>query len=338
MLEGGARLALFMLERDEAPIEVGWNPGDGRSGGARDLVYAPDPELFFRLRPNLDLAQTGNPRLFDLQTNALGLRGRELEIEKPAGTLRVIALGDSCTFGSGAGAQETYPAQLEQRLLAMRPDLRVEVVNAGVPGFTSYQALRWLETEGFAMSPDVVVFATGVNDATPARAGGKRQFGAGRELTDREYAQALRSQAGWGITRLLWRQGIHLAAAPSSGPASVKRRVPLEEYEGNLAALASQAEANGATPVILSWPFEHQIRGEPAFNELEAEARRYQVAAREAARRNDVLFVDLAPALAGREDLFIDMVHLNASGYGVVAEAVATALKPLLPKARNATP
>ena len=337
-LEGGARLALLVLGSDAAPIEVAWESATRRHTGPYALVYAPDPVLFFRLRPNLELAETGNPRLFDLRTNSLALRGPEVAIEKPAGSLRLIAVGDSCTFGSGAGTQQTYPAQLEQRLRALRPDLSVEVVNAGVPGFTSYQALRWLETEGFALSPDIVVFASAVNDAAPARAGGMHRFGATREFTDREFGLALRAQAaGWGITRLLWRLGIHLGAPPPEA-AGPKRRVPLEEYRANLAAFAAQSAAHGATPVILAWPFERQVRGEPPIDELEAEARRYQEAARETAREQGVLFVDLSRPLAGRASLFIDVVHLNAAGYGVVAEAVATALEPLLPKAARAAP
>ena len=46
------------------------------------------------------------------------------------------------------------------------------MVNAGVPGFSSYQALRYLEIEGFDLDPDVVVFVSGINDASPATAGG----------------------------------------------------------------------------------------------------------------------------------------------------------------------
>src|SRR5262245_60268604 len=83
-LEGGARLALLVLGSDAAPIEVAGETETRRHAGPYALVYAPDPVLFFRLRPNLDLAETGNPRLFDLHTNSLALRGPEIANPKPA--------------------------------------------------------------------------------------------------------------------------------------------------------------------------------------------------------------------------------------------------------------
>jgi hypothetical protein len=85
LLEGGARLALWRLGESGAPLEVGWERGDARGGNVRDLVYVPDSELFFRLTPGLALEKTANPRIFDLRTNALGLRGRETSREKPPG-------------------------------------------------------------------------------------------------------------------------------------------------------------------------------------------------------------------------------------------------------------
>jgi lysophospholipase L1-like esterase len=162
------------------------------------------------------------------------------------------------------------------------------------------------------------------------------RFGARREFTDREFGLALRAQAGWGITRLLWRQGIYLSAAPASQTGAPRQRVPLADYRENLAAFAAQTRAHGATPVILAWPFQNQVRGGPPVDELEAEARRYQLVARESASASGVLFLDLTAALARRDALFVDVVHLNGEGYGVVADAVATALAPLLPPATRA--
>jgi lysophospholipase L1-like esterase len=330
VLEAGARLVLRLSEPDAAPIEGDWTRTHDSQRSTRDLLYRPDADLFFRLRPNLDLERTDNPRIFGLRTNALGLRGGEVEVEKPVGRTRVIAVGDSCTFGSGAATPETYPALLERRLREMRPDMRIEVVNAGVPGFSSFQALRWLETEGFALSPDVVLFATEVNDATIANAGRKRQFGASRQLSDREFAQALRGRGGLAMLALLARVRIALGVGGSSEPGDVKRRVSVEEYEANLVAFAEQSVRLGAVPVVLSWPLRNQARGVPPRTELEAAVVPYQQSARETARRNGVLFVDLAPTLAGRSDVFVDMAHLNAEGYGLVAERVADALEPVL--------
>ena len=318
LLEGGARLALALLDDDGgAPVRVGWEVGGGRSR-VRDLLYVPDTELFFRLRPGIELAETANPRIFDLRTNALGLRGAEIARDKPPNTYRVLAVGDSCTFGSGAGDADTYPAQLERRLGAARPGIEVEVLNAGVPGFSSYQALRYLEIEGFDLDPDAIVFATGVNDSSPATAGGKRRFDPDHPLSDREYGEALRAQRGLGIARLLWRAGLWCPAGAAANEPQPKRRVSLGEYEHNLDAFARQSFERGILPVIVAWPVRRQALGAADVTVAE-----YQGIARRVARERDVPFVDLVDAVRGRPDLFIDVVHMSPRGYGIVAQQIA---------------
>ncbi|MDJ0846791.1 MAG: GDSL-type esterase/lipase family protein [Myxococcota bacterium] len=335
LLEGGARLVLALMGPAGAPIRVGWNPGEGRASAVRDLVYVPDPDTFFRLAPHLDLGRTANPRIFDLRTDSRGLRSEEPAVPKPAGTLRVVAVGDSCTFGSGAPQASTYPAQLQTRLAGARP-ARFEVLNAGVPGFTSFQALRFLETEGFGLEPDAVVFASGVNDAAPATAGSKRRFGS-QLLSDREYADALRRNRRLGITRLLWRAGLGLAggAGGEGQPGGVKRRVSPGEYEANLDAFVAGSRRVGSLPVIVVWPLRSQMDDAGPPTEVDRVVALYQDAARSVAQRTGSALVELADVLRGRPALFIDSVHLGPEGYGLVAQQVADALLAGLPQGGN---
>jgi lysophospholipase L1-like esterase len=74
----------------------------------------------------------------------------------PAGAA-VLALGDSLTFGTGATPQTSYPAELA-RLTAW------QVVNAGVPGDTSAQALQRLPGLLAEHSPQLVLLCIGGND------------------------------------------------------------------------------------------------------------------------------------------------------------------------------
>lgn len=324
LVEGGARLALRFMGASSAPIQVGWQEGEGVAAPVRDLLYVPDAELFFRLTPDLDVPETANPRIFDLRTDSRGLRSAEVSLPKPPGTYRVLAVGDSCTFGSGAGQADTWPAQLERDLSRARGDLRFEVLNAGVPGFTSYQALRYLELEGFDLDPDAVAFTTAVNDASPATAGGKRRFGGGIMLSDREYAGALRSNRRLGITRLLWRAG--LLGSGAAAPGAGKRRVSPDEYGRNLEAFAAESRRRGILPVIVAWPLRSQAAEPAADTEIERTLALYQRRAAQAARVEGAVFVDLVSGLRGRQALFIDAVHMGPEGYGVVAEQLAAAI------------
>lgn len=74
----------------------------------------------------------------------------------PAGSL-VVAFGDSVTYGTGAGAGEDYPA----RLAALTG---WEVVNAGVPGEVSEEALARLPTVLADRRPALVLVELGGND------------------------------------------------------------------------------------------------------------------------------------------------------------------------------
>lgn len=338
LLEGGARLALLSLGESGAPIRIGWEEKPTRTGEVRlrDRVYVPDPDVFFRLAPNLAITETTNPRIFDLRTNSLGLRDDEPTLPKPAGTYRVLAVGDSCTFGSGAGQAGGYPAQLEQRLRDSRREPSFQVLNGGVPGYTSFQALGFLETRGFDLDPDAVVFATGINDASVATAGSKRRFDRGSMLSDREYAEASRANRRFGITRLLWRAGLGLggSAEPGERPGGLKRRVSPSAYAANLESLVSASRARGILPLIVVWPVRNQV-ADPEARTPEKPIDRviplYHARARDVARRTGAPLVDLVGAFRGREELFLDKVHFQAEGYGLVADRVADAILAELP-------
>lgn len=74
----------------------------------------------------------------------------------PAGSV-VLALGDSITYGTGAAPEAAYPAQLAQLT-------GWHVVNAGVPGDTSAQALARLPGLLAEHQPALVIASIGGND------------------------------------------------------------------------------------------------------------------------------------------------------------------------------
>lgn len=79
------------------------------------------------------------------------------------GAVRILAVGDSHTFGTNVADEESYPAQLQRLLDEARPG-RFSVVNLGVPGMSSTQVRRRLADNVARYEPELVIVWCGVND------------------------------------------------------------------------------------------------------------------------------------------------------------------------------
>lgn len=130
-----------------------------------------DAELLWRNEPNARKSQLVNPQAFGrndawtIQNNSEGFRGPERATrDAEASVLRIVCIGDSVTFGYNVDQRDTYPHQLEDVLIRRHPGHRFEVVNAGVPGWSWLQGLRFLELRGLALRPHIVVIGHGSND------------------------------------------------------------------------------------------------------------------------------------------------------------------------------
>jgi lysophospholipase L1-like esterase len=136
-------------------------------------LYEPDPPRRYRLHPGFKGSLTNRVEFnTKVSINRAGLRGPEIGAKAP-GTLRVLALGDSFTFGVGAREQDTYPARLREILLSR--GVRAEVLNAGAPGFGVPDEVAWFQRWGWPLEPDVILMTVFVgNDLQDATPGGPK--------------------------------------------------------------------------------------------------------------------------------------------------------------------
>ena len=126
----------------------------------------PHPYLSFCLRPSYR-TPPGNPQ--QCSHNSLGFRGKETTWEKPAGVFRIVTMGGSSVYGQSESSDEAvWSARLEKILAEQRPGAHIEVINAGVPGYTSYEMLIELELEVMDLHPDLLVLYEAVNDMRSA--------------------------------------------------------------------------------------------------------------------------------------------------------------------------
>ncbi len=246
--------------------------------------------------------------------NEQGFRGPLASADRDPRVTLIVALGDSNTAGP---QRESYhwPGDLSDLAnLNVPQGRRVHVVNAAVFGYSSFQGLRRFRQIA-RYRPDIVYFSFGSNDAQRVR------------LSDADYAKRL-ERLGW-LSRL--RLGPPLAAAlwdrlAADASRPMTHRVPPDQYRHNLEEFVAGARAVDATPVLLTRPYrgsshdpDYWITYAAAYNEI----------VREVARDRRVPLVEIANALAGRDDLFVDDSHLRRQGYRLMAEMLVSHLRTL---------
>jgi lysophospholipase L1-like esterase len=299
-------------------------------------LYETDPDVGKRMRPGWTGDEFGAPVVI----NSKGLRIPETPYEKPDGVFRVLALGDSWTFGFRMQEADAYPRQLEQVLnerAVERGDLRrIEVINAGVIGYSTDQEAAYLRVEGWKYQPDLVlVNYYPVNDTHNKLASYQKReriraihpwllsvLQAPKELYLRQF---------WKGVRRTLKEKLRVARAGGDPAAAVEDwtadyREGARGWEAVRTALADigrQARARGVPVLLVLLPDAQNL-------ERYSETYPPTIAPMDgaAAEEGRLGFFDLEPAFAAwvnREDeiRFGKLRHPNARGYGVIATAVA---------------
>ena len=97
-----------------------------------------------------------------VRINNYGYRGKDLELQKQKGTLRIFAVGDSFTYGVGAEENQTIPFIIEQNL--HNQGLPIEVVNAGIGHASPLSYYLKLRDIHLKFKPDLVILLLDFSD------------------------------------------------------------------------------------------------------------------------------------------------------------------------------
>lgn len=251
-------------------------------------------------------------------------RGADVTVPKPAGVTRIMCYGDSNTDG----AQEDQPWPNDLNAILRNDRARVEVVNAGVAGYSSYQGLQRFREEVGIYDPDVVFVSFGWDDVAPGLGAPDRTFAASNPSTSIDASRI-------ALRRLLLKYRSVLVAERYLAPAAVDPetaetytpRVSLEEYAANLKVFISTARAHGAVPVLLTRPYREsteQIERNPSWRRL---VPAYNRTVTDVAKSTDAIVVDVRAAFAGHRELFIDECHFTPEGHRVMARLLADRLR-----------
>jgi len=122
--------------------------------------YVRDPEIGHWMEPD----QQAFTHDKVVHINSVGIRDKEYTEQAQKGVYRILALGDSQTFGNGLELSDTWPKQLESLLNDYSKDIGYEVINSGLPGSDTWQHEIILQRMISRYHPDAVILAFYVND------------------------------------------------------------------------------------------------------------------------------------------------------------------------------
>jgi lysophospholipase L1-like esterase len=344
-------LTVAMLE---AGLRI-WLPSlTTASFGLSARQFEIDPHTGYRIKPNAVIG--------DEVMNRDGFRGPDRQIPKPGATYRILAVGDSVVQAIAGDVR--YEQTWEQRLdTSLNADAttgsparsrRYEVINAGVPGFSSWQTLAHLRDRGLRYQPDLVVVLVGWNDMADGWLPGWHPGMGGDQITETVadrwwslWSEAVRRarQVSYSL-RLFHRMRVSRHPRLVPAPRSRERRMAfnqpaLDFYVSTLEKIHDLLTSERAVMAAVAFP---DVAGEdltdmidvptlPTIADVEDAYDRYMTAIRElAARHPDVILIDAAREFAKipeqeRVRYFSDSIHLSVEGNDLMARVVAQALQ-----------
>lgn len=120
------------------------------------VLFKKHPYLVAEPRPN---AKYNTKNKITFSHNSLGFRGEEIGLQKKQNIKRIVALGGSSTYCIGVSDNQTWPYQLQKELGA-----GYEVINMGLPGYTTVEHIIQTALNLSDLSPDICIYYIGWND------------------------------------------------------------------------------------------------------------------------------------------------------------------------------
>jgi lysophospholipase L1-like esterase len=275
-------------------------------------LFEYDEDLFWRTIPDTDF------------TNAQGFRGKQdVSVHNDKRAVRILILGDSCSFLG----RKLYSDLLHDKLTLDSPETPFEVINASVPGYTSFQGRRLLGRL-LKYKPHYVCIYFGWNDHWILPSGYSDQF----------HFELIHSLKLAQILKILWARATEVR----------DYRVPLDDYEANLIAMVEQLRENGSVPILIVAPAGYSDKGMPPWayrfyreyyrmtaaeiSNIPDTHKAYAVAATRVAYKHDAVLVDMQKELSRvstslKPYFRNDLIHLKSKGHEAVADAIFSQIK-----------
>jgi hypothetical protein len=252
---------------------------------------------------------------------------------KEAGTLRILFLGDSFTFGSGVeDVRRVFPSVVTE-LLDGAGGPRVEHFNGGIPGSLTHRWVELLEAAGDSFQPDLVVAVFFLRDGTRFIGGSRghiRRIGAQMaELSDSSWlfrtSRAYRYFRERSAQREFSREYLELMRRAYFGDE--RETFEWKRAQANLLTLRSESERRGARFALVLFPVLFELDEGYPLADVCAEVDRF-------AAEHGLTYLSLLPTFLGQDapSLWVSALdqHPNERGHALAAGAIAEFLAPLV--------
>jgi lysophospholipase L1-like esterase len=283
-----------------------------------------DEELGYRLNPG----KAG--------INNFSIRHGEIAVPKPEGTYRIMYLGDSIPWDRGGFVDRTRDF--------LQGEGQFEVINAGIPGYTSYQEVLFYEKYLQPTSPDLVIWTYCLNDNHKFlhRFDEKAQM-----LWTEEAERTLRIHTVWDdiVSRsyLLARLNLGISALIKHNENS-KCAFPWEnridfntawkddswiDYERYLLRLKTILHKQNAKLAIIIFPYEPQLLYRNDTDNYNY-AVKPQRKLRDLCNKYEIVCLDLYQSFADEYSreirLYRDGIHLSSGGHNLATQQILSFL------------
>jgi lysophospholipase L1-like esterase len=283
-----------------------------------------------------------------IRSNSMGLRSPEISIERSSPSFRVAVIGASSVMGIHARENEdTFPAILERRLSEAGRWPKVEVINAGIAGYTVKDQSRLLEKLILPLRPDLIVLYPGVNDLS------RLCRPASQSRASREPLATVNAPRFLLLSNLVRKNTIWFRHAPARGARVDPSSIDPRPYEREIRKMVELSGGQGAKVMILAnarsytrdQPLDVQMKlSETAryysycfdLNALHDLSDRYNGHIRKVAGDTQTWFVPLDQHLTGGSRHFVDATHFTAVGENLVADVLAKSIIENYPAAAEA--
>ena len=272
-------------------------------------LYESSSDYGYRALPNQNLRRFGN-RIF---YNAEGLRSEPITTKPAPGTIRVLCVGDSITYGGTQTDQAlTYPYQL-QKILNRNNSTRFEVLNASAGGWAIANQEAYLRRFGIYNSHFVVLQMASHDLFQPKTSGS--MVGKLANFPNRKPFSALEE----GFFRyFLPRYLPSLQPAPDPGVKTLPSKKDLDRNIASLFTINNLVKQQKGQLVVflIEQPSEFEPKdaltslGKQVLSQKVKELNLPYISLKEDFRQN------------GDKKLFYDPIHPNPDGNKVMAKAV----------------